>query len=83
MLHRQAYDRMHSIAEKKAHAKTLGVKGAYPVMRLPYHNRIDATFVDGMHTIKDVACNIMDAVLSSKGIKVRSLELRADALTIA
>lgn len=52
-------------------------------MRFPYHNRIDATFVDGMHTIKDVACNIMDAVLSNKGIKVRSLELGADALTIA
>lgn len=83
MLHRQAYDRIQSVPGKRAHAKSLGVKGTYPVMRLPYHHRIDATFVDGMHTIKDIACNIMDAVLGSKNIRVPSLELTADALTIA
>lgn len=65
------------------HAKELGVKGVYPVMSLPYHNRVKSAFIDGMHTIKDVVCNIMDVVLGKKEVSVRSLELTSAALAIA
>lgn len=50
--HRKEYDRIQTASTKKEHAKMLGVKGLYPAMKLPYHNRVDHTFVDGMHTIK-------------------------------
>lgn len=83
ILHREAYDVIENSTQKQAHAKTLGVKGTYPVMRLPYHNRIDATFVDGMHTLKDIVCNVMDAVLKKKTIRVPSLELSSNSLAIA
>lgn len=53
------------------------------MMRLPYHSRVDHTFVDGMHTIKDVVCNIMDAVLGKKSFHVTELELSKTNLEAA
>ena len=34
-------------------AKHTGCKGIYALMRLPYHNRIEQTMPDAMHTVKD------------------------------
>lgn len=70
-------------SQQKDHAKLLGVKGSYPAMRLPNHNRIQQTFVDGMHTVKDVVCNIMDAVLQRKNFRLLNLELSGEALRTA
>lgn len=52
--HRQAYEAISNTdkAAKSKHAKILGVKGIYPELRIPYHNRPDMCIVDGMHTIK-------------------------------
>lgn len=51
-MHRAEYDQIQGVTTKKEHARQYGVKGTYPMMRLPYRQRIDQTFVDGMHTIK-------------------------------
>lgn len=52
-------------------------------MRLPYHNRVAQTFTDGMHTIKDVVCNIMDVVLGKKPFVVRQLQLTKSSMATA
>lgn len=52
-------------------------------MRLPNHNRVEQTFVDGMHTVKDVVCNIMDVVLHRKNYRIHCLELSVEALRTA
>lgn len=44
-------------------------------MEIPYHNRMDSTCIDGMHTVKDVVCNIMDVVLQKKNYRCPQLEL--------
>lgn len=69
--------------QRAEHAKPLGVKDIYPVMRLPYHNRVDQTFTDGMHTIKDVVCNVMDVVLGKKPFVIAKLQLSKSSLAIA
>ena len=81
-LHRQQYDKLSGQAAIN-HAKTLGVKGSYPMLTLPYHNRVQQCCVDGMHTIKDVICNVMDAILGKKNFTIHTLELSKDQLMIA
>lgn len=34
-------------------AKHTGCKGTYSLMKLPYHDRIEQTMPDAMHTVKD------------------------------
>jgi len=34
-------------------ARSTRCKGSYALMRLPYHNRVEQTVPDAMHTIKD------------------------------
>ena len=80
--HRKQYDLLSSRAACD-HAKLLGVKGTYPMLDLPYHDRVQQCLVDGMHTIKDVVCNIVDAILSKKNFSIRRLELSRDLLAVA
>jgi len=80
--HRKVYDLL-SGQDANSHAKLLGVKGTYPMMDLSYHNRVEQCFPDGMHTIKDVVCNIMDALLGKKSFTIRHLELSKDQLNVA
>lgn len=53
------------------------------MMRLAYHDRVDSTFIDGMHTIKDVVCNFMDVILGNKTFIIRELQLSSDSLRVA
>ena len=62
----ETYEKLTNKIEKMNQAKDLGYKGTYQMMRLPYHNRVDSACVDGMHTIRDVVTNIMDALLQRK-----------------
>lgn len=57
------------MADKKQHAKKTGSKGTYPVMRLPYHDRLKSSCVDAMHTIQDVVGNVMDVILQKKNFR--------------
>ena len=77
--HRLAYDQLPP-AQRDQHAMKLGVKGTYPDMTLPYHNRVEHTAVDGMHTLKDVTCNIMAAVQDKKSFSVPGLALSKASL---
>lgn len=40
-------------AQAKLIAKSTGCKGSYALMRLPYHDRVEQTVPDAMHTVKD------------------------------
>ena len=44
---------LYNRAQAKDIAKSTGCKGSYALMRLPYHNRVDQTVPDAMHTVKD------------------------------
>ena len=72
--HRLAYDQLPP-AQRDQHAMKLGVD-----MTLPYHNRVEHTAVDGMHTLKDVTCNIMAAVQGKKSFSVPGLALSKASL---
>ena len=58
----------------------LGVKGTYPDMTLPDHNRVEHTAVDGMHTLKDVTCNIMAAVQDKNSFSVPGLAFSKESI---
>lgn len=80
--HRRHYDTLSGKAADN-HAQQLGVKGTYPMLDLPYHNRVLHSLADGMHTIKDVVTNIMDVILKKKNFSIRDLELSKDLLAVA
>lgn len=52
-------------------------------MSLPYHDRVQHTSIDGMHTIRDVVVNILDVMRSKKNFRVAKLELSQSSQRIA
>ena len=81
-LHRLKYDQMKTEGERTSFAKKLGVKGSYPDMALSYHQRVSTLAVDGMHTIRNVTVNIINA-LNGKPSNVPGLTLSSDLLAVA
>ena len=76
VVHLEEYDRLLNPATKAEHARKLSVKGVYPMLSLPYHSRVAQSFTDGMHTIKDVLCNIMDVILRKKKLFSKAIRAR-------
>lgn len=46
-------------------AKHTGCKGTYTLMNLPYHDRIEQTMPDAMHTVKDCVEKIFYLITGS------------------
>lgn len=59
------------------------MKGHYSDMKLPYHDRIASSSVDGMHTIKNVVSNLMDIILAKKNFRCPTIELSKSQLAHA
>lgn len=76
--HRCQYDQLPANRQNQ-HAMKLGIKGGYPDMALPYHDRVSQLAVGGMHTIKYVVCDIA-VILDKKTFRIPSIALSKSAL---
>ena len=79
------YREQYKVAKNKtaAIAKQTGCKDFYPLYRLPYHNRIEESLPDCMHTVKNVVKNLMDIISGRADIaKITASELKRERLHI-
>ena len=58
----QAYENVKNKAQASSLATATGIKGVYPLMKLPDHNRIEESVPDGMHTIQRCLLNIHNLI---------------------
>lgn len=58
----EAYTSAKNKAQASSVASATGVKGYYPLMRLPDHDRINQSVPDGMHTIQRCLLNIHNLI---------------------
>jgi hypothetical protein len=74
-MERQRYETLPNQSQKRKHAKSTGSKGQYAFMRLPHHDRPSQMSPDGMHTLADLVCNILETITGkSDSYKVRKCE---------
>ena len=83
-VHRNRYDQLNEgpVSARVSLAQQLGVKGSYADMTLPYHDRVATLAIDGMHTIRNVTVNILNAI-RGKLVDVPSLTLANSLLQVA
>ena len=63
-------------AQAKAIARETGCKGTYPLMKMPFHDRVSQTVPDAMHTIKVVVTHVFNVIIGKEdSVSARKAEL--------